>query len=307
MKRILITPRSLTKSGHPALEKLTKAGYKIIFSTPGKQPSEEELIKLLVDCAGYLAGVEKISSKVLENAKNLRVISRNGSGIDNIDLKTAERLNIRICKTEGANARGVAELTMGLMFSLIRSIPYHNEKMKNEVWERKKGIEIKDRILGLIGCGKIGQKVALLALGLGMKVLAYRRHPDLSFSPSENFKWVDLEEVLVKSDIISLHRPASHDNKPIITKEIIKRMKKDVYLINTARDSLIDDNAVLEALENNHIAGLAVDVYNEEPPVDYCLIKHDRVIATPHIGGYTEESVLRATEAAVDNLVKYLT
>ena len=113
----------------------------------------------------------------------MRVISRNGSGIDNIDLEAAERLNIRICKTEGANAKGVVELTIGLMFSLARFISFHDEKMKSEVWERRKGIELEGRTLGLVGCGQIGQEVAVRALGLGMYVLAYRRHPDRSFSP----------------------------------------------------------------------------------------------------------------------------
>ena len=261
MQKILITPRSLTKNGHPALDKLRQRGYELIFSTPGRQPPEDEIIGLLPGCVGYLAGVERISSRVLESAIELKVISRNGTGIDNIDQESAERLNIRICRTEGANARGVAELTIGLMFSLVRSIHYQDKKMKEGVWERKKGIELEDRVLGLIGCGQIGQHVALLALGLGMRVLAYRRNPDPSFSPSEEFQYVSLDELLPQSDIISLHRPAPLSGKPFISAEVIKKMKKGVYLINTARASLIDEKAVFEALGNGHIAGLAIDVY----------------------------------------------
>jgi len=304
MQTILITPRSLTKSGHPALDKLSERGYELVFSTPGRQPSEDEIIGLLTGCVGYLAGVEKISSNVLESAKDLKVISRNGSGIDNIDLESAKRLNIRICNTEGANARGVAELTIGLMFSLVRSIPYQYEKMKEGVWERIRGIELEDRVLGLIGCGQIGQHVALLALGLGMRVLAY--DPDPSFSPSEKFQYVSLDELLPQSDIISLHRPAPLSGKPFVTAQVIKKMKKGVYLINTARASLLDENAVLQALDSHHISGLATDVYEKEPPDDFRLVKHDHVIATPHIGGFTKESVLRATSQAVDNLINNL-
>ncbi len=306
MKKILVTPRSLTRDGHPALENLREAGFEIVYSTPGKQPSEEELIELLPGCSGYLAGVERISAKVLESAKELKVISRNGSGVDNIDLDAASRLGIRICKAEGANARGVAELTIALILALVRSIPFHDSKMKAGIWERKKGFELEGKTLGLVGCGQIGKLVTLLGLGFGTNVLAYRRHPDLSFKPSEKFAYADMDNLLRESDIISLHRPASPDGKPVITSDLIERMKTGALLINTSRASLVDDEAVLKALDNGKLAGYGVDVYNEEPPEDWKLVKHPKVISTPHIGGYTRESVDRATVEAVENLIKYL-
>jgi phosphoglycerate dehydrogenase-like enzyme len=306
MSKVLITPRSLTRDGHPSLDLLKDAGYEVVFATPGKQPDEAELIELLPGCVGYLAGVEKISVKALDAASALRVISRNGSGIDNIDLEAAKRHGITICRTEGANAKGVAELTIGLMFSLARFIPFHDASMKTRTWERRKGLELESRTLGLIGCGQIGMEAAVRALGLGMEVVAYRRHPDRSFAPSELFSWVQLDELLERSDVISLHRPANPDGTPVVTGELIGRMKKGVLLINTARASLIDERAVLEALEMGTIAGVATDVYAKEPPEDYTLIKHDRVIATPHLGGYTEESVDRATTEAVHNIIETL-
>lgn len=306
MNKVLVTPRSLTKAGHPALQMLREAGYEVIFSTPGKQPTEDELFKILPGCIAYLAGVEKISATVLENAKGLRVISRNGSGVDNIDLEVAERLNIRICKTEGANAKGVAELTIGLMFALVRSIPFHDGKLKGESWERRKGIELENRTLGLVGCGQIGKEVAVRALGIGMTVLAFRRHPDLSFAPSARFSWVSLDELLERSDVVSLHRPANPSGEPVIDAQIIAKMKKGVYIINTARASLIDEKAVLKALDSEQIAGIATDVYAKEPPGDFGLVKHSHVIATPHSGGYTAESVDRATRAAVENIINSL-
>jgi D-3-phosphoglycerate dehydrogenase len=306
MEKILITPRSLTREGHPSLDLLKDAGYEIVFTTPGKQPSEEELLEKLPGCVGYLAGVEQISKRVLESARELKVISRNGTGIDNIDLDAARRLNIDICRTEGANAKGVAELTIALMFSLVRYIPFHNEEIKSERWERRKGIELEEKTIGLVGCGQIGMETALRSLGLGMRVLAYRRHPDLSFAPSERFGWVSFEELLSKSDIISLHRPADPAGKPVITEDSIRKMKRGIYIINTARASLLDESAVLKALEEGRIAGVATDVYAKEPPEEYSLFKHERVIATPHLGGYTEESVDRATIGAVENLINAL-
>lgn len=305
MNKILVTPRSLTRGGDPSLDLLKEAGYEVVFSTPGKQPGEEELIRLLPGCVGYLAGVEKISARVLEAAEDLRVISRNGTGIDNIDTDAANRLNIRICRTKGANARGVAELTIGLIFALVRSIPFSDANLKNEKWERRRGIELENRTLGLIGCGEIGKRVALLATGMGMKVLAFRRHPDYSFSP-DNFSYVSLEDLYRQSDIISLHCPPLESGKPMIGKDVIAKMKKGVYLVNTARAALLDEDAVLEGLESGQIAGVAVDVFAQEPPSDYRLVKYNRVVATPHIGGYTSESVSEATRQAVDNLLKHL-
>lgn len=306
MGKILITPRSVTKDGHPSLDRLRNAGYELVFCSPGKQPSEEELINILPGCSGYLAGVEKISAKVLHTAVGLEVISRNGVGIDNIDLKAARDLNITICKTEGANARGVAELTMSLIFAITRSIPFADGKLKDGQWERRLGIEIKGETLGIIGCGRIGKEVACLALGMGMNVIAFDPFINDFFTPAANFRYTGLDELLAKSDIISLHIPASADGKPFVDDSFIQKVKKGVYMINTARGELIDEDAMIRALNTGIIKGFATDVFRTEPPVDNILVKHDRVIATPHIGGFTAESVDRAMSGAVDNLLKNL-
>ena len=302
MSKVLVTPRSLTRDGDPALSLLTDAGYEDIFCTPGQQPDEEELISLLPDCVGFLAGVEKITESVLLAAKNLKVISRNGTGIDNVDLEAADRLNIRICRAQGANARGVAELTLGLMFAMMRSISFCDAGLKDGKWVRRRGIEVENRTLGLIGSGEIGKRVALLATGIGMKVLAYDPFPDKSFS-LDDFRFVPLDELYPQADVISLHCPALEGGKPLIDADAISKMKKGVYLINTARASLIDNIAAVAGLNNEKIAGIALDVFEEEPPTESSLISDPRVIATPHIGGYTSESVSRAALEAVQNII----
>jgi D-3-phosphoglycerate dehydrogenase len=303
MGRILITPRSLTKEGHQALERLKKAGHQLVTCTPGKMPEEAELLALLPGCVGYLAGVEKVSARVLEAAKGLKVISRNGAGVDNVDLEAARRLNIQVRPAPGANARGVAELTIALIFSLIRSIPWSDGLLKRKTWNRRQGLEVAGRTLGLVGCGNIGRLVVELAAGLGLQTAAFRRHPDPSFAPP-NFRWVALEELLAGSHIISLHCPAGP--KPVIDRGAIARMRRGVFLVNTARADVVEEQAVLEALESGQIAGYATDVFPQEPPKDWALAGHERVIATPHIGGFTEESVSRATEEAVRNLLEVL-
>lgn len=305
-RKILITPRSLTRDGHPALEKFTQAGYEVITSAPGRQPSEKELIALLPGCVGMLAGVERISARALEAAKDLKVIGRNGVGTDNIDLAAAERLGITICLAVGANSRGVAELAVCLMLALVRSIPFSDAALKAGQWRRRKGIELTGRVLGLIGCGQIGKHVARMALGLGMEVIACDPFRDDAFRPGDAFRYADPDEVFSRSDVISLHCPAPADGKPLVDAEAIGRMKRGVYLINTARAALLDEPAVLAALNDGRIAGLATDVFAEEPPGETALVCHESVIATPHVGGYTAESVDRAVALAVQMMLECL-
>jgi phosphoglycerate dehydrogenase-like enzyme len=305
MKKIIVTPRSLTKDGDPALNLLTGEGFEIVFSTPGSLPQEDELIRLLPGCVGYLAGVEPITAAVLEAATDLKVISRNGTGINTIDLQAAQRLNIEILRAEGANARGVAELTLGVILGLVRSIPFSDACLKRETWERRKGLELQGRTLGVIGCGKIGQLVSQLALAFGMEVLAYDPFPDLKFAPDLDFRFADLEEVLAGSDILSLHCPEQTDSRPILDRDRLKRLSPGAFVVNTARASLIDETAILEALHDGRVAGVALDVFDREPPDATPLLSDDRVIVTPHIGGFTSESVSRATLAAVENLLNF--
>jgi phosphoglycerate dehydrogenase-like enzyme len=303
MGKILITPRSLTKEGHPALDALKKAGHQVVTCTPGKMPDEAELLSLLPGCLGYLAGVEKVSARVLEAAKGLKVISRNGAGIDNVDLEAARRLGIEVRPAPGANARGVAELTVALVFALLRWLPWSDGQLKRQVWNRRQGLELAGRTLGLVGCGNIGRIVVELATAVGMSTLAFKRHPDPSFAPPR-FRWVSPAELYAGSDVISLHCPAGA--RPVIDREALAAMKKGAFLVNTARAGVADEQAVLEALDSGRLAGYAVDVFAQEPPKDWKLATHEKVIATPHIGGFTEESVSRATEDAVRNILEVL-
>jgi phosphoglycerate dehydrogenase-like enzyme len=304
--RILVTPRSITRAGHPALRRFEQAGYEPVFCTRGQQPDEAELLRLVPDCVGWLAGVERVSARVLEAAVRLKAISRNGTGVDSIDLEAAQRRNIAVLRAVGANARGVAELTIGLTLALVRSIPVSDRHLKAAAWERFKGIELNGRTMGLIGCGKIGQYVAEIASGLGMRVAAFDPCPDEAFKSPEGFRYASLDDVLREADVLSLHCPAPPDGEPLIDQRRIDALKDGVYLVNTARGELLDDKAVLAALQNGKVAGLAMDAFREEPPGDDPLVLHERVIATPHVGAFTVESITRAVEVAVENLLGFL-
>jgi D-3-phosphoglycerate dehydrogenase len=275
-----------------------------MFCTPGALPEEQELVGRVPDCAGYLAGVEPITARVLQAAPDLRVIARNGTGVDNIDLAEAARRNIRVCAAAGANARGVAELTLGLMLSLVRSIPLSDATVKRGAWERRQGVELQGRTLGLVGCGYIGRLVTELALAFGMEVVGFDVAEDPAFAPSARFRYAPLNDVLEQADILSLHCPPAE--RPILGAAALQRMKDGAYIINTARAGLIDNAALLKAIESGKIAGAAMDVVDKNSPEDAVMARHERIIATPHIGAFTEESSRRAVEAAVQNLLNYL-
>jgi D-3-phosphoglycerate dehydrogenase len=303
MAKILVTPRSLTKGGDPSLELLKGAGHQLVFCTPGKSPDEQELRGLVPGCEGWLAGVEKITEAVLARAEGLTVISRNGTGVDSIDLEACERRGIRVLRAEGANARGVAELTIGLMLSLLRSVSFGDARLKAGGWERRQGTEMEGRTLGVIGTGRIGKLVTRFALAMDMRVIGFDAYPDAAYAPAAAFRYARLEELLSSSDIVTLHCPHTPGAKPLIDAAAIARMKKGAVLVNTARGGLVNDAALLAALEDGRLAGYGVDAFEKEPPGPSPLLRHDRVIATPHIGAFTAESVSRATRVAVENLL----
>jgi phosphoglycerate dehydrogenase-like enzyme len=274
---------------------------------PGKQPGESELLALLPGCIGYLAGIEPITARVLDGAGNLRVISRNGTGVDNIDLAAAETRGIAVLRAEGANARGVAELAIGQMFALARSTGASDSSLKRGAWERQgQGIELEGKTLGLVGCGRVGRHVARMALGIGMTVLAFDPFPDGGFTPGQGFRFASIDEVLSEADFLSLHCPPANDGKPFLDGFAISRLKCGVFIINTARYDVFDAGAILAGLDSRQIAGIALDAFDTEPPTDRRLAEHPRVLATPHIGGFTRESIDRAMTMAVENLIAAL-
>lgn len=306
MEYVIVTPRSLSKGGHPLLEKIRAAGYELVFPSPGAQPSEEELSAVIGGAVGYVAGVEKISAALLEKAAVLKVISRNGTGVDNIDLAAAAARGIVVRRAEGANARGVAELAFGHILSACRSISSSDADLKKGGWNREKGFELEGKTLGILGCGKIGKLVARFALAFDMDVLAYDLYPDRNFAPSERFRFATMPEILSASHVLTLHCPPAADGKPVLGAAEIAAMKKGAVVVNTARQGLVDEAAMLGALAGGHVKAYALDAFDREPPDDRRIILDPRITVTPHIGGFTAESIDRATEAAVDNLLDSL-
>jgi len=302
---IAVTPRSLSEGGHPSLERLRAAGFEPVFPAPGRTPTLAELEAVVPECVGYLAGVEPVPASLLERCGELRVITRNGVGVDNVDLAAAARLGIEVLPALGANSQGVAELAIALAFAAVRMVPWSDARLKAERWERSRGVELAGRTIGIVGVGQIGRRVAAMAAGIGMRVLGQDSYPDPAWTPPGGFDWADLEAVLAGSDVISLHAPAG--DRPLIGARELGMIKPGGVLINTARARLVDEDAVLVALKDGRLRAYCLDAHEPEPPTDFRLIRNERVIATPHIGGFTDESIDRASAAAVDELLRVLT
>lgn len=306
MNRILVTPRSLTASPHPAVERLRDDGFEIVYSSSGLLPDEAELTRLMPGVVGWLAGVEPVSEAVIASADALRAVSRNGVGVDNLPVPAMAERGIALRTADGANAAGVAELTVGLAFAALRQIPASDAGIKAGGWPRRRGLEIRGRRVGVVGCGAIGREVARLFAALGASILAFDPlRPNIDV-PSDRFAWADLPTLFAEADIVTLHCPPPKDGRPLVGREELANFRRGSILINTARAQLVDEAALVEALDDGVISTYAADVFAEEPPRSLALAGHSHVIATSHIGGFTDESVDRATEVAVANLLDAL-
>jgi D-3-phosphoglycerate dehydrogenase len=305
MPRILVTPRSLTTTPHPAVEALRQRGHEVLYCQAGRTPDEAELIRLVPGVAGWLAGVETVSPAVIAAARDLRVISRNGVGVDNLPLSALAARGIAVCVAQGANSAGVAELTIGLMLAALRNIPFADSGIKQGQWPRKIGREIRGCKVGVIGCGAIGGEVARLCHALGAEPLVYDAIG--AFAARLSFaRAVDFATLIAEADIITLHCPAAADATAVLGAKEFAAMRPGATLVNTARAALVDAIALKAALDSGRLASYAVDVFPEEPPRDLAIAGDPRVIATSHIGGYTQESVDRSTTIALANLLEAL-
>lgn len=243
--------------------------------------------------AAVVRSATKITKKVIEAADSLEVIVRAGIGLDNIDVPVAEAKGIKVANTPSATTISVAEHTFGLMLGVVRNHGAANLSMKEHKWEKKKlkGTELYDKTLGIIGSGRIGLAVAERAIAFGMKVLVY----DIIEVQSQlNIRQVDLDELLAESDVISLHLPLTDKTKHLVSRDEFAKMKDGVVIINAARGGVLDEKALLAALEEGRVSGVGIDVYEKEPTDNFPLIDRPDVLATPHVGAAAKEGQRRA-------------
>ena len=252
----------------------------------------------------------KVRKEVLEAATNLKAVARAGVGLDNVDLVVAKERGIEVINSPEAPSNAVAELIIGLMFSLARNIAEADGTMKQGKWEKKRlsGFEIKGKTMGIIGLGRIGYLVAEKAKALGMNLLIYNRSKDRvrDMVAELGAELVDIEKVYTDSDIISIHLPATPETKHMIGADQFEMMKPTAYIINVARGGIVDEDALKKALDAGTIAGAALDVYEEEPTKDMDLIGRPNVVCTPHIGAGSVEASTGNSTIVAEKLIKHL-
>jgi D-3-phosphoglycerate dehydrogenase len=300
--KVLISDNISPKS----IEILKKSGLEVDVKT-GMKP--EELKACISDYHGLIIrSATKVTSGIINAAKNLKVIGRAGSGLDNVDKTAATKKGIVVMNTPGGNTITTAEHTISLMVSLARQIPQATMSMKRGKWEKKKfmGIELFNKTLGVIGIGNIGSQVAKRAQGLAMNVIAYDPFLSEDAAKAMGVEKVDLQELLRLSDFITIHTPITPETKNMINKETIKMMKKGVRIINCARGGIINEKDLYDALIDGKVAGAALDVFEEEPPKNNPLLALNNVICTPHLGASTKEAQENVAIAVAEQVVDYL-
>jgi D-3-phosphoglycerate dehydrogenase len=286
MKKILLADTL----DQEAIEKLKAVpGFDVTIKTG---MDEAELIRTVPGFdAVVVRSATKITRKVIEAAPGLKMIVRAGIGLDNVDAAAAQEKGIKVANTPAATTISVAEITFGLMLSAVRKLGRAHASMKEHRWEKKalSGTELYGKTLGIIGGGRIGMAVAERALAFGMKVVVY---DIIKVETKLDVRQVGLDELLAQADIITLHTP--RQAKPILGREEFLKMKDGVVIVNASRGGVVDEAALLEALNSGKVRAAAMDVFEKEPPADFSLIDHHNVTASPHVGAAAEEGQKRA-------------
>jgi len=289
-----------------AVEILQKAGFSVDVKV-GLKP--EELAAIIGEYHGLgVRSATKVTAAILQNPGKLKIIGRAGVGVDNIDLKAAAAKGVMVINTPQGNAAAAAEMAVSLMFALARKVPQASESIRQGIWEKKKfmGVEIAGKTLGVIGLGNIGRQAAERGVGLKMSVIGYDPFVKSESGLPAGVKLASLDEVIAKSDFITLHVPLSADTKDLFNAATIAKMKKGSYLINCARGGVVNEDAVLEALKSGQLAGAALDVFAKEPPDPSPLFQHENLIASPHLGASTKEAQEKVAIELAEVFVGYL-
>ncbi|MGD8563027.1 MAG: phosphoglycerate dehydrogenase [Desulfarculaceae bacterium] len=288
------------------LEFLRKHDCKVDLIPLDERASQEELMTFAKDYDAMIIGLDDINRRVIEAAKKLKVVTKHGAGIDNIDVKAATQKGIIVNNAPGANSDAVADLTMGLFLSLARRIPYADRVVKEGEWPRIIGSQVSSKILGIVGTGEIGKKVAKRALGLDMQLLLYDLVEDEELAALPAARYVELDELISASDYVSLHVPLTDNTRNMIAARELSLMKPGAYLVNVARGGVVDEAALFEALEAQKIAGAACDVFTAEPAHGNPLLSLNNLLATPHMGMYTQEALILTGMICAQDIVAVL-
>ena len=307
MAKVLITSRSVAqnKEGRAILE---AAGHEIIVHVGDGIWNEAEMMRIIPGMDAVIAGLDEITSKVIEaGSPSLKIIARNGVGYNKVDVKAAEKFGIPVTLAPGSNTISVCELVFGLLMSSARNIPIQNAEVRQGGWKRNMGSELYGKILGVLGTGNIGSEVIKRAHAFGMEIIAFDVFQRPELCEKYNLKYLPLEEVLMQADFLTLHLPVLPETKNIINKKTLATMKNTAFIVNTARGELVNEQDLYTALKDGKLAGYSTDTLAEEPPQsNHPFFTLPNVVVTPHCGAYTREAVIRCSVTAAEEVVRVL-
>ena len=303
MNALVISTSSFDIDNNPPIQHLLQQGMQIITNPHRRKLTEDEIIELLSSGAvGLIAGIEPLTERVFQSAKNLRVISRCGAGLDSVDLVAAKNHGITVLNTPEAPAQAVAELTMGFILSLLRQISQIDQSVRQGEWPRTQGRLLAAQTVGIIGLGHIGRRVVRLCQAFEANVIV---HDPYANQVPTGVALMPLEQLLATADIITLHLPYAPDTHHLLNAKAFATMKPEAIVINAARGGLVDENALAEALQTGKLSAAALDVFEQEP-YHGPLIECSNIILTSHVGSLARESRQRMEVEAAENLLQGL-
>jgi D-3-phosphoglycerate dehydrogenase len=277
----------------------------IRYNPYGRRLLPEEVGELVADCWGIIAGTEPYTREIIENCPNLKVISRVGVGYDNVDLDACQEKGVMVTYTPVAPADGVADLTVGQIVNLLRGVYISNKSVRDGYWKRIMGKLVSEVKIGVLGVGRIGKRVIRRLKGFDADIYASDIEPDLAFGEEYGIRWIDKQELFSSCDLVTVHIPMNDANYHFVSYEELSSMKSGAYLINTSRGPILDEQPLISMLQNNHLGGVALDVFEKEP-YEGKLTEFENVIFTAHIGASANRSRFNMELGAALNCIKAL-
>ncbi len=307
MKKVLITPRSFGKYNREELvEILKKNDIEPVFNPYGTILTEQQMTELMADMDGLIVGVDPVTKNVIQAAPNLKVISKYGVGVDNIDIPYTKQQEIPVYRTVGANSNAVADYAFGLLMAVSRRIVEIDHGCHHNDWSKKEALDIYGKKIGILGLGAIGKGMVKRARGFDMEVYGYDVFKDEEFIKEYDVHFTDVDTIIKECDFISLHLPLLDSTKHILNEKNLANAKPNLIIINTARGGLLDETTAYKLLKEQKIYGLGVDVFEHEPAETSPLLECPNVVVGSHTAASTKNAIEQMSLMAVENVLKEL-
>jgi D-3-phosphoglycerate dehydrogenase len=298
---VLVGSRSFGKAAPEHLTRLEEAGCEVIPNQAGRAYRADELLDALRGVDAIITGTDELTAGVIRSADRLKTIAKHGVGLDNVDLEAANEHGVVVTAAPGAIHDSVADLTLALLLALARDVVGGHLSVESGGWKGSTGTELRGKVMGIVGLGRIGREVCHRARAFGMSVVARDPFPDEEFAAAHGVEFLSLDDLLRCADVISLHAGAAGDGRPLVGAPELESMKPTAFLINTARGRLVDEQALATALRGGRLAGAGLDVFEREPPEGSPLLGLENVVFTPHVAGRTKEGLVRMGEITLEN------